>query len=412
MGRTLLFLTMGFAAIFGTMEINLYRTNEGSRATVINSQDDLIIRNAAASATNMAISQLYRNFTWRAGYDSVNFAGSNISVILEDNSTDSSLGENQVRVTTLADYGDLHRSIQVIVHKPSFSRYNIFSNVRPSNMYLITGDTLYGPIHTNTKWNMSGYPVFYGKVSSVASTYNTYGTTNPKFYGGTEFGTAPIQFPLVSDLTNYLITAASNGGDLYNLAGKHLWLTFYSDSTYAYQIKSGSTVVGSGTKSLSDINGIIMANDGVLHIKGDVHGRVTVGCTKDIYIEDDIKYAVDPRINPGSNDLLGLVSMKNIIIAYNTPNANNCEIHGSLMALDKGITAQYYNQYSPRGRLIILGGYIVQEEQPTGTFYLSGGLPVVKTGYSKKYYYDERLYAISPPYFPIIQTPEVFSWKE
>ncbi|MDZ7261549.1 MAG: DUF4900 domain-containing protein [candidate division KSB1 bacterium] len=418
MGRALLIIVAGFTVIFGTVKHNLDKANERATDLTIHAYETQVTQNTTASAANIAIANLRQDFTWRgAGYDSICFAGGNFSILVEDFEDDTSLAENEVRVTAVGRYSGLSDTIVVYLNKPSFSRYNIFSNKRPSNMYLITGDTLWGPMHTNTRWNISGSPVFYGKVTSVATDYQTYGETNPKFYGGTEFGIAPIDYPTPEYMEGYLLNAVNEGigGDLYECGPyEEVWLAFHPDGSYYYKVYNKNTkqIVEEDIKYLSDINGMILVKDGDVHVQGTVSGKVTIATTKNIYIEDDLKYADDPRINSNSQDLIGLVALGKVWLVYNDANKNNCEIHGSIMALNKGIRAEYWNQYPPRGYLIILGGYIVEEEEPTGQFTLIGGKPVILHGYQKKYYYDQRLYYVAPPYFPIVQYAQIVSWWE
>ena len=80
------------------------------------------------------------------------------------------------------------------------------------------------------------------------------------------------------------------------------------------------TTVKSRTTELASSfapNGIIYAQNSILRLQGVVKGQYTVACNGtapkgNIYLDDDITYNSDPRTNPDSKDLLGIVSKNNV----------------------------------------------------------------------------------------------------
>ena len=69
-------------------------------------------------------------------------------------------------------------------------------------------------------------------------------------------------------------------------------------------------------------NGVIyIENAKSVRLQGTVKGSYTIASNKgDIYLDDDIVYKTDPRTNPNSTDMLGIVSKNNVWITNNTAN--------------------------------------------------------------------------------------------
>jgi len=167
---------------------------------------------------------------------------------------------------------------------------------------------------------------------------------------------------------------------------------------------------------------------GVIHVSGDVaisgtiRGRVTIAATGDIYIADDLKYAIQPG---GSSDcqgvdMAGLFAGNDVIVADNTLNTPN-QINGG--------TSTYYS-FDDTNSGVFLQGVVLALDQffvqnfstgPTdandceatnwgrGCLYLSGGV-IQRTrgavgqsdghGFLKRYSYDVCAAKRPPPYFP------------
>jgi len=165
---------------------------------------------------------------------------------------------------------------------------------------------------------------------------------------------------------------------------------------------------------------------GVIYVGGDVaisgvvRGQVTLAASGDIYISDDVTYAV----NPGSGtctDMLGLFAGDDIIMDDNTLNspirptsASNYFtyddtkdefVQAVILALDI-FTVQDYasgatkaepceNSLWGRGCLYLTGGIIQRQRGAVGTIRNPGG-----TGYLKRYSYDACAFSSPPPYYP------------
>ncbi len=154
--------------------------------------------------------------------------------------------------------------------------------------------------------------------------------------------------------------------------------------------------------------GALFVNNGTLTISGTLNGRLTVGSSKGVTIPSSIVYADDPRTNPNSDDVLGIISEKDIMISQNAP--NNVEINACLMALDTSFMVQNWSSIAAKGTLTVYGGIIQDERGPVGTF--SGQTGQKLSGYTKDYSHDPRLISSPPPYMPSTGDYVILSWEE
>jgi hypothetical protein len=160
---------------------------------------------------------------------------------------------------------------------------------------------------------------------------------------------------------------------------------------------------------------------GKVAISGTVRGEVTLAATDNIIIADDLKYQTDAGAQT-CNDILGLFSGNDVIVADNTinspirPRSNGSSstyytrdetpdefIQAVVLALDI-FTAERYDEGSTsaevcdktidagRGCLRLTGGIIQNTRGAVGQ--------VDGHGYVKRYSYDACAASNSPPYFP------------
>lgn len=168
---------------------------------------------------------------------------------------------------------------------------------------------------------------------------------------------------------------------------------------------------------------------GVIHVSGDVavsgvvRGRVTVAATGDIFIADDLKYAIQPAASVGGDctdsDMVGLFSGSDVIVADNALNTpQQLVTNGAYVPLDDSNTGLFL-----QGVVLALGVFTVQnfDSPPSdanacgnvdwgrGCLFLSGGV-IQETrgavgqsngnGFLKRYSYDVCAAKKPPPYFP------------
>lgn len=412
MGKALLIIVSGLLLVFGIHQVSV---NNQQKAMAVRNADYAKKQQAkdiANSLVTMAISELNSDITWRTGFNYSSFLGGSGSLNVEDNSTNTSLGPFEILLNANGIYDGTNSRIQVLMRRTSYSKFAYFTNIEPT-IYFVTGDTIQGPLHTNGTLHISGDPVFEGEVTSPN---NWSGTGNPQFLKGYDFNSPTISLPTsLTDLAN----AASSGGLQLTSPSK---IVFNSDGTidvsqqvitrtwYGY-IYTWSTPQ---TYNLSNYNGVISSTKDI-YVKGDVNGQVTVHSSEDIHIVGDLTYADDPRTNPNSSDLLGLISDNNVVVddgAETDHGTSDLTIDATIMALNS-FTVQDYQSGSSRGQLNIFGGVVQNTRGAVGTFGTTySGTTYTASGYSKFYRYDDRLMSRWPPGYPLIDSYSIVTWKE
>lgn len=330
------------------------------------------------------------------------------------------------RVTSKGEANNSSVTLTNYLQTDNYARYIWFTDAETyngTNVWFWTQDYLDGPTHTNGHFNIYGNPTFAGEVESVDNYIRYYNNGNninssnlsnppydmPNFLGGIELGTAEPQ-PMPTQALN-LRTASTNGG--LRLTGNSTLLlnadgTMNLTNSNYYYAHCGGTCSSCCTLTNQALpaNGALFVSGGNLTVSGVLQGRLTVGCSRDIFIPGNITYNTDPRVDPSSTDTLGIISEADVVISSGAP--TDLEIDGSIMALNTSFLLNNWDDPPPRGTLTVFGGIIQQERGPVGTF--SGGNKV--SGYSKNYVYDGRLLTNPPPFVPTTGDYVTLSWKD
>jgi hypothetical protein len=241
----------------------------------------------------------------------------------------------------------------------AISKYFWFTN-NENGVYWITGDSVWGPIHTNSVLNTNGEPVFYGKVTAyrgiAPNPARRHGANRAHFYGGWEVG---IHVDIPTDLSP-LIDAANDGNDGAPVNEKCI----YNQPTTFEFLSNGTAIRQVGTSpqdtvTITDIapTGVIYSNKDI-RVKGVFNGQVTMFSEDDIWIDDDLVYADNPLTNGDSDDLLGLVSRDNVIITDNGPNNSDINLQACIMAMNGSFTAQNYSGRPVSGKINFTGSIV------------------------------------------------------
>ena len=156
-----------FGLIVSTMSLRLQarRSVTDSVVDVTDKYNEQMARNVANGGANVALNALTLDVTATQSASNVSIYNGQYSYYIERQAQDSTLGPTQVRVTSMSTFHNVSDTVVVLLTRPSFSRYAYFSN-HEGNIWFWTGDTLRGPVHTNTYFQMGGTPVFSGKVTS------------------------------------------------------------------------------------------------------------------------------------------------------------------------------------------------------------------------------------------------------
>jgi len=320
-----------------------------------------------------------------------------------------------VAVTVRATHGGtgITKVLQVKVGQQNFSRYAYFSDMEKSpsgsTIWFITADKLYGPVHTNDQLHIHGSPNFYEEVSSSASSIDYYNggppQDDPQFHKGVTLDASTIPLPVSTDM---LLAKANEAGGL-KLSGTPVTIRFRVDAGGNPYLQV--TISGTTSNMNYPANGVVYVQ-GNAEVEGTIKGQVTLGCNGDIDVIDNLVYDTDPRIDPASTDLCGLVAEGNVWISASTANLDSADetVMAAIMALNTSWGAENYGSGSPRGKLVVYGGIIQKQRGAVGTFSSTTGQ--ISTGYEKAYTYDPRLMDNPPPAFPTTGQVEKIAWNE
>ncbi len=333
-----------------------------------------------------------------------------VTIDPDDANTTSYLDHYTITVTGQTDTLQVSRQVSLILQNESFARYIYFTDseervtawgVRP--IWFITGDYLDGPVHSNDRFNIFGNPVFDGAVTSAASSlnYNRGGPPldNPQFNGGLDLGVPEVTLPLTAN--DLRVAAAANG-------------SWYQGNTTLVLQSDGTMRVTNPAAGLTNqlvplpANGAVFVNGGHATVSGTLNGQLTIGSSENVIINNNLVYADDPRSNPNSDDVLGLVAEDNVVVAAAAP--YNTTIQASVMGLNASFTVENWWIGPPKGTLSVYGGIIQVSRGPVGTFNSRTGARV--SGYSKSYRYDTRFRQLAPPFYPTTSEYEEQLWKE
>ena len=402
MGRSSVMMVIGFNMVFMAIGFNISKISTTAYENYLQYFNRSTAHRIAASAANMACSEVSFVPNWRAGYSNVSYLGGEYTVVVSD------LDSGRIQITSDAEYNGSSARVRIVLGISSFSKFAYFSNIE-GGIYWITGDTVWGPFHTQQKLTVAGEPVFYGKVTSKNGLQKNPSSSKPKFYGGFQRG---ISIDLPSNL-NPLVAAAQNGGAYFN--NEDLWLTLNANATVTVRVGSATATPTTTPLATFAPNGVILANNGNMHIQGHVSGKLTISATGssgaakgNVWVDSSVTYVNSP-LSGGSSDMLGIVADNNVIVTDNANNSGNVNVHATVFSRSGGLTAENHNTRAAGGTLSVLGGIQQYQRGPVGAFSGSG---TIATGFRKNYKYDERLYVDTPPFFPTTGSYEVLSWYE
>lgn len=420
-GKAIILVLIGFSMIFLVMERNMSSASTRAVENMVDYYTNINSHNIAVSGANLAANRIFIDPTWTAGYDNISFSKGKFSVTVQV----IDAFQNIRRITSVSNFNGYIDTVQITLQPSKFSKFSYYSANEGSNIWWVSGDTVWGPFHSQDQLKISGNPVFNGKVSTKYNPVIT-GYSNPEFNGGLDVG---VDLPIPSFAMDDLETAADNGGHNFNGGEDTVYIKFIGDSLqYRFGYKDIPTTVF--TKDFAP-NGVIFASGADIRLQGTISGNVTIGTSSlttavtkgkgkkkktsyvetggNVFLDDDIVYGNDPNTNPNATDMMGIVAEKNVLITDNNANHNNIVIQAAIFAQKGGFGAENYASRGASGSINLTGGITQNIRLPVGTFNWSGK---ISSGFSKSYHYDNRLMISSPPFFPNTGSLEIVSWYE
>ena len=349
-------------------------------------------------------------------YEDVPVGSGTFTVTIDPDDNNPNTYLKAYTVTSVGQAGDARRAIRVHLGMKTFGNYAYVTHSEGGIIWFVTGDVIEGPLHSNDRISIYSRPTFMGQVTSSASSFRQGPYFNPDFREGYQLGVPPIQFPTFQDLVDNYWAVNTNPPKVVLDArySRHAKVKFHADGTLTYCVwhntSSGKVYdVSPTTRPVSDLDGILFVR-GDVRVSGVVNGQITIIATQLIKIIDDVRYAAassNGQPLPGCDDLLGLISAGNIVIADNAANRNDVVIDAGILALGNSFTVQNYDQGLPRGYIHLWGSLAQKVRGPVGTFGWFG-----QTGYLKDYHYDTRFVDTPPPYYPSTGQYQIYSWQE
>jgi hypothetical protein len=409
-GKAALIVVIGFGILLGYVanSLSVIATRAQGNMSVYAGATES--HNLAITGANVGLARLYQDTTWRGTQTQTLSSSLNGSYTYTISNGPGGMPFLRSISTYRGASEVLHDTVEVAFGSNSYQSFSLFAWMTNTegNVYWITGDTVWGRVHSNNTMHMNGTPTFMEKLTTSAGIDPKPGVAPNKaiFKKGYETGIAPIKFP--DDLT-LIENASKMGGRSYSgdIEVRLKAGTASDDDGYALVYKGGilkdSVRLNDGT-----FNGVLGAT-GKVTVSGTVDGKLSIFSPTEIYITDNITYA---NRTSASNDLLGLVCENDIVVADNAANSGDCNIDGCVFSRSGSFTAENYSSGKPRGRLSVLGSIVQDTRGAVGTF--SGS--TLKTGYLKGYRFDSRLAdpSFRPPGFPgfYTLTYAIGSWWE
>lgn len=323
------------------------------------------------------------------------------------------------RVVSTGTIDNVTRQVRAVMIAETFARYQVFVE-RGGWVWFRTGERFEGPVHVNHSLQIDGDPWFGGPVSAGGGLTLKTGS-NPVFERGYTLNAETIPLPDDSYATDRIKPAAVSGGTVLlalngNQAKYQIDLDHFGPGLLGYRSyeRVGGSYVWSATweqVDLSTINGAIWSPEPI-QISGTLDGQLTIGVEGNIEVIGDVLYdGVVPGNPPAPDcdDALGLIADGDLIIAYTTPNENDCLFYGVVMALEKSVEAEDYQHHDPRGVFEMYGGLIVDYSIHLAQYDNDGNLI---SGYVRDYHWDNRMITMPPPFFPLTGRFLIDSWEE
>ncbi len=247
-GKAILFLVLGFSTIFLIMEKNIGTASSRAVDNMASYYTNMNVHNIAVSGANVAANQIFLDPTWTTGYNNVSYSGGTYNVTVNVINAFT----NTRQITSIGTYQGYVDTVQVTLQPSSFSKFAYYSVNEGGSIYWITGDSVWGPFHTQDILRISGNPVFNGKATTKNGMTQTVGS-NPKFNGGYQSG---VDMPIPGNGVSSLKTMADNGGA--DLSGHDTVYVAFAGDSIKYKYSYGSNYTSVLAKTFAP-NGAIIA---------------------------------------------------------------------------------------------------------------------------------------------------------
>jgi hypothetical protein len=439
MGKSSVVYVVGLSLIVAIALVNINENSVGSMDTYTLYYGRTMAHNIAISAANVASNFVLFNSSYSTNF-SGSFSGGTYSAVYSDTGTNWTRTKLMLVTSAYAASGETVRdTVRAAFRYTMFSRYGWFTD-KENNGYFapdgstgpyygaddwkITGDSVFGYAHTNAHFNLAGRPYFDKKVTATnaANLLTLNGVKDPFYNEGYEWGvTVQRDSANISTLKTYvnagspLTTLMQNndvGMQFLNTGDVHVKIPWNSGALK-------DTTLPASSLSTTSVVGVL---GGDLHISGTYSGQLTVAAFRgtsgaatnkgNVWIDDDVVAKTDPRTNPTSTDMLGIVAERMGYISQTLATGTTTKvinIEAAIYCHDGEFTAQNFWSIPPSGRVSLYGSLTQKTAGSLGVFNPSTGLT---HGFFYSIRHDDRFLGIGPPAFPFSTKYRLVSWWE
>jgi hypothetical protein len=304
-------------------------------------------------------------------------------------------------------------SLAAVVQAGSSASNHFLIEDHSGGNFYFTGDTLDGPVHTNTRFAIAGSPVFLDQVFEMGSVKEGF-ILHPEFQATPKIKSGkPQEGPIyLFDNMTSLIRKVPSSQILRPDPGLVLSIVFRGPiMELSYRDRTVKDAYSPPIlKPIPKDGGLFV--DGEVEVRGMLSKSLTLGASGDIVITDDLVYSgshpVTGKPKEGSQVYLGLISEKNVAVHQvqaREEAGRGLRINASVVAMDKSFQVTNMQAHSWDMGTMHFWGTIAQVER--------GGIGALKArdlfrGFHKDWHFDRRLKGnpSALPYFPPLMTSQ------
>lgn len=363
----------------------------------------------SAASMNVVLTNDSRNPQGKAvGQWWISINGSGIAI-----SDDSDASTQALQYYTIYSIGTMSSAKRMVilegVHQTSWAKYALWYSDGPGAIWIRSGERFDGPVHANTYIFLQGNPIFNALISSTRSSWGSGSDTNAVQFNDGFLLSAPTQSIASINFTNLLSQAGMviTGLTSITMSGSNLLVTSWTRGWTNNQVAIPSNGMIYIRNAVS--GGSSSTRTGTVSVAGVLDGRLTIVADNNIEITNHITYAVNPTNS--SDDALGLIARRDVIVADEAPDDLNIYAHiiadgnASSSLTDGSFYVEHYDSRLFSGSLNVYGGIVQYYRGAVGTFGGWGG----DTGFTKNYIFDLRFSVNPPPHYPSVTNE--YQWQ-
>jgi hypothetical protein len=424
-GRASLIMVIGFAIIFGIINLNLAKLTNRSVGNMIGYNESSISRLVAYSGAHNGLAMYTSKPNIKGTIINKNFTdgpfkNSGYTVTVTNMPSSSYGGKNYPAYLRLMCISRCTTFVRDSTKQPfilrdtvvvrmdtttfkSFSKYGWLTD-NEGNVFFIDGDTLWGKVHSNGNLHIDSdkygsHPTFMGQVTTSGKVDPTKNYADFRVGGKAEEHVPEVTLPttITEAVNNASNRIVGLDGSLNN-RNQELWVeikpgTSADNDGYAL-IWRGTNFSGAKVDSmtLSDVTEKVIYSSQTVHVKGTLDGQLSVASGVNVKIEGNTVYERKPDPNTqiagssvnSTKDVLGLISNGNVQISDDFH--GDLYINAAIYAGQGSFEAESHNTRPIEGSIYLIGSICQKDRGAVGTF--SGH--TLNHGYLKHYRYDNR----------------------